>query len=301
MKKILILSALCASLMADIQSFTLTPFVGATANSEGEYALTGVRAGANIGNDWAYELTGAMRQNKYYGQTEQDWEYSIIAKKENIVSYGGFDFFAGAGLGKVFNSGGVTATAGALYPLDNGDAIRLDVTTQAYDGGRFDTYGTIGYSFSFSPAKKEKISVETTPVAPVETTPASVAPVTPVETTPVAPVETTPVAPVETTPVASVAESIKIFFSRDTATPNFSGRMIELGRKMHGAEVNITCFADSKTQKQMKHNKDLLQKRLKNAKKWAEIYHAKKVTFGQSEVVMGENPQNRYCIFKIGE
>lgn len=137
-----------SSLMADVKSVTLTPFVGVTANDAGDYMHTGIRVGVNIGDDWAYELSGALRQNKNYGQNEQDYEYSIIAKKENIASVGDFKLFAGAGLGKVFNSGGVTALAGVIYPLPNGDAIRVDVLTQ-FTHGTIDNTANIGYVITF--------------------------------------------------------------------------------------------------------------------------------------------------------
>lgn len=129
---------------ADISSYEVSPFVGI---AEGGHSLSGLKVSANIGEGWAYELSGALRQNAD-NKGGQDTQFFLDAKKD-IIRIENLRLFAGAGLGRAMNTGGVNAFAGMARKINaKGDEIRFDITTQFTNNG-LDNSANIGYVITF--------------------------------------------------------------------------------------------------------------------------------------------------------
>lgn len=163
MKKV-ILSALVAMAIgtvasADIKNVELTPYVGMF---EGGKAISGLKVGAGIGENYYFVVDGGIREN-YAGSNGQDWQLFVGMEKglfqvgnvEGRLSIGGGHVSADRGdsiFGDLYDKSYGRVGYATLYQINQNDALRLDLNTN-FRAGDAELSATIGYSISFGGQK----------------------------------------------------------------------------------------------------------------------------------------------------
>ncbi|MCL4431796.1 MAG: hypothetical protein M1300_05695 [Epsilonproteobacteria bacterium] len=160
MKKV-ILSALMAMAIgtvasADVKNVELTPYVGMF---EGGKAISGLKVGAGIGEDWYFNVDGGVREN-YPGASGQDWQV-FVGMEKGLFQMAGIEGRLGIGGGHVSTDHAGNSVFGdvvdksygrisyaTLYSVNKNDAVRLDLNTN-FRSGDAEFSATIGYSISF--------------------------------------------------------------------------------------------------------------------------------------------------------
>lgn len=164
MKKVIV-SALVAMAIgtvasADVKNVEVTPYVGMI---EGGKAISGLKLGAGIGENWYYFVDGGIREN-VAGSNGQDWQLFVGAEKglfqlgdvEGRFTIGGGHVSVEKGNDSIFGDA-YDKTYGrvgyaTLYSVNKSDAVRLDLNTN-FRGGDAEFSATIGYSISFGGEK----------------------------------------------------------------------------------------------------------------------------------------------------
>lgn len=164
MKKV-ILSALIAMALgtvasADVKNVEVTPYVGMF---EGGKAISGLKLGAGIGEDFYFNVDGGIREN-YAGSNGQDWQV-FVGMEKTLFQMAGVEGRFGIGGGHVSTDHAGSSMFGdvvdksygrisyaTLYSINKNDAVRLDLNTN-FRAGDAEFSATIGYSISFGADK----------------------------------------------------------------------------------------------------------------------------------------------------